>query len=57
MVSTTERSTYNSTFSPGPPMIFRNAGARKSISIFTGVLDVKRKTAARRVGADKSNIK
>ena len=43
--------------SPGPPMIIINPSARKSLCLFTGVLDVKKRTAACQVGADKSKIK
>ena len=43
MVSTPEIFTDNSPMSPGPPMILRNHIARKSIYLFTEVLDVKNK--------------
>ena len=53
MVSTTERFTDNSPMSPGPPMIVKKRSARKSIRLFTEVLDVKKKTAIRQVVAAK----
>ena len=43
--------------SPGPPMIVINPSARKSLHLFTEVLDAKNKTTVRQVGADKSKRK
>ena len=54
MVSNPEIFIDNSPMSPGPPMISKMRSARKSLPIFTEALDVKNKTAVRRVGADKS---
>ena len=56
MVSTPEIFTYNSTMSPGPPMIVKKCIERKSLRLFTEVFDVK-KTAVRRVDAAKSKRK
>ena len=41
MVFTTDIFTYNSTMSPGPSVTVNNRIARKSIRLFTEVLDVK----------------
>ena len=57
MVSTPERFTNSGPISPGPSMTVINPSARKSLSLFTEVLDVKSKTAVRRVGAAKSKRK
>ena len=57
MVSTTERFTDNSTMSPGPPTIVKNFSVRKSLRLFTEVLDVNNKTTVRRVGDAKSKRK
>ena len=57
MVSTPERFTDNSSISPGPPMIVKKYSARKSLCLFTEVLDFKKRTAFFRVGADKSKRK
>ena len=57
MVSTPKIFTDNSAMSPGPPIIVKKCSARKSICLFTEVLDVKNKTAVRRVGASKSKRK
>ena len=57
MVSTTERFTYNSIISPGPPMIIKKCSARKSLRLFTAVLDLKKKTDFLQVGATKSTHK
>ena len=53
MVSTTEIFTDNNPMSPGPPMIVKKCSERKSIRLFTEVLDVKKKTTVRRVVAAK----
>ena len=45
MVSTPEKFTNNSTMSPRPSVTVRNPSARKSLRIFTEVLDVKNKTS------------
>ena len=42
MVSTPEIFTDNSPMSPGPPMIVKIFSARKSLCLFTEVLDVKK---------------
>ena len=39
--------------SPGPSVTIKNPTARKSLSIFTEVLDVKNKTVIRWLGAAK----
>ena len=57
MVSTPERFIDNSPMSPGPTMVVKKFSARKSLHIFSKFLDVKKKTAARQVGAAKSNRK
>ena len=57
MVSTPEIFTYNSPMSPCPYVAVKNTSSRKSLHIFTGVLDVKQKTAVRQVCAAKSNRK
>ena len=57
MVSTSDIFTDNIPMSHGPPMISRNNSARKSLCIFTEVLDVKSKTAVRGVGCAKSKRK
>ena len=53
MFSPPEISTKNSTISPGPSVTVINNIARKILSLFTEVLDVKNKTDVRRVDADK----
>ena len=50
MVSTPEIFTDNSQISPGTSVTVRYTIARKALRLFTGVLDVKNKTAVRRVG-------
>ena len=40
MVSTPDRFTNNSPISPGPPMIVKKFSARKSLRLFTEVLDI-----------------
>ena len=57
MVSTSGRFTDNIPMSPGPPMIFKKISARKSLRLFTEVLDIKNKTSVRRLGAAKSKRK
>ena len=57
MVSNTERFTDNIPISPEPPMIVKKCSARKSLRLFTEVLDVKDKTSVRQVGAIKPNCK
>ena len=57
MVSTPEGFTDNTTRSPMTPPTLKKPSARKSMCIFTNILDVKKKTAIRRVGAAKSKFK
>ena len=57
MISTPEIYTENSPILPGPSMIIRKTSARKSLRLFTEVLDAKKKTSFHRVGAAKSNHK
>ena len=57
MVSTPDIFIYNSPMSHGPPTIVKKFSARKSLRIFTEVLDVKNKTYVRWVGAAKSKHK
>ena len=57
IVSTPERFTDNIPISPGPPMIVKKCSARKSLHLFTEVLDVKNKTSVRQVVACKSKRK
>ena len=57
MVSTPEIFTYNSPMSPCPYVAVKNTSSIKSLHIFTGVLDVKQKTAVRQVCAAKSKRK
>ena len=54
MVSTPEVFTDNSPISPSISAPVKKQSAGKSICLFTNVLDAKKKTATRRVGADKS---
>ena len=54
MVSNTEIFTDNSPMSLGPPMVVKNCSERKSPRLFTEAVDVKEKTAVRRVVFDKS---
>ena len=54
MVSTPVVFTYNSPMSPGLTMVVKNYIERKSLHLFTEVLDVKKKTCVFPVGADKS---
>ena len=53
MVSTPEIFTDNSPISTGPTMIVKHFSSRKSLYLFTEVLDVKKKIAVRWVGAAK----
>ena len=57
MVSTPEGFTKNSSIYPTTPTIFKKPSAGKSLCLFTNILDVKRKTAIRRVRSDKSKRK
>ena len=57
MFSAFEKFTDNSPMSPGPPIIVKKCSARKSLRLFTEVLDVKKKAAVRRVGAARSKNK
>ena len=54
MIFTHEICTDNSTMSPGTSVIVKKCSARKSIRLFTEVLDVKKKTSISQVGAAKS---
>ena len=56
MVSTPEGFTDNSPISPRTSSPVKKSSARKSLCMFTNVLDVK-KTAFHQVGADKSKPK
>ena len=53
MVSTPEGFIDNITISPGPLVIEKNPSTSKSFRQFTEVLDVKKKTASRQLGAEK----
>ena len=57
MVSTPEGFTNNSPRSPMKPTPVKEPSARKSLCLFTNILDVKNKTATRPVGAVKSKRK
>ena len=57
MVSTPEGFTDNSPRSPMTPTLSKKPSARKSLCLFTNILDVKNKTAIRQVRADKSKRK
>ena len=57
MVSTPDVFTDDIPMSPGTHMILRKPSTRKSLFLFTEVLDIKNKTTVRRVGADKSKHK
>ena len=57
MVSNPDRFTDNGTLSPGPSVTVINPSARKSLRIFTEVLDFKKNTYVFRVGAAKSKSK
>ena len=52
MVSTTEGSNNNSPMSPSQYMTVKNSNAKNSLHQFLEALDVKHKTAVRRLGAD-----
>ena len=53
MVSTPEIFTENIPIPHGPPVTVRNPSARKSLHLFTEVLDVKNKTIVYLFGAVK----
>ena len=57
MVSTPVGVTNNSTRSPMTPTTVKKPSARKSLCIFTNILDVKKKTNICRVRSAKSNCK
>ena len=57
MVSTIEVLTNNRPKYPCTPTTLNKPSARKSLYIFTNILDVKKKTAIRQVGAAKSKRK
>ena len=54
MVSTPEEVTSESTNVPMTSTPVKKPSARKSLCLFTNILNVKRKTAERRIGAAKS---
>ena len=55
MVFTPELFTNNRTRSTMTTPTLKKSSARKSLCLFTNILDVKNRTFIRRVGADKSN--
>ena len=57
MVSTPELFTYDSPISPMTSTPVNKTSARKSLCLFTNILDVKNKNATCRVGASKSKRK
>ena len=57
MVSTPEIFFENSSMSPSPSVNVKNPSARKSLHLFTEVLDIKNKTAFRRLCYDKTKRK
>ena len=57
MVSTPEGFTTNCYISPMTSTPVNKPRARKSLCLFTNILDVKKETATRQVGADKYNRK
>ena len=57
MVSKTKECTDNSPLTPNPYVSTKNYSARKLIHQFSKILDVKHKTAVRRIGASKANHK
>ena len=57
MVSTTEVFTYSSPISPMNPMPVKKPNARKSLCMFTNILDANKKTAYYLVEAAKSKHK
>ena len=57
MVSTPEGFTNNSTRSPISPTPVKKPINRKSLCLFTNILDVKKKTATHRVISNKSKRK
>ena len=57
MIYNPEGFTYNSPISPMNPTTSKKTSARKSLCLFSNILDTKKKTAIRRVGAAKSKRK
>ena len=57
MVSTPELFIDNITISPMTSTPVKKPSARKSLCMFTNILEVNKKTACRRVGASKSKRK
>ena len=57
MVSTPKMFINNSPISPRTPSPVNKPNYQKSLCIFTNVVDVKRETSYRRVGASKSKRK
>ena len=57
MVSTAEGFTNNSPRYPMTPTPVKKPSDRKSLCLFTNILDAKNKTTTRRVGAAKSERK
>ena len=57
MVSTPEGFTNNIPISPMTSALVNKPSAIKSLCLFTNILNVKNKTATRRVGAAKSEVK
>ena len=57
MVSTPGGFTDNRPISPMKPTPVKKTSARKALCLFTKLLDVKNKTDAHQVGADKSNLR
>ena len=57
IVSTPEGFTDNSPIPPMTSTPVKKTSAIKSLCLFTNILDVKKKTATRRAGADKSKRK
>ena len=51
MVSTPEEVIYDSPNVPMTPTLVKKTSARKSLCLFTNILNVKKKTAKRRIGA------
>ena len=57
MISNPEGFNYNSPISPMTPTPVKKPSARKSLCLFTKILDAKNKTAVRQVRAEKSKHK
>ena len=57
MVSTPEEVTYEITSLPMTSTPVKKPSARKSLCLFTKILNVKKRIAKRRVGATKSNFR